>query len=150
MGATAAGLSHKQRKAIRNTCLTAAGVATRSWCTTAVARMLWSESADPVVEFPAALLRQWQRLMSKEASLRNLLGRAWGKKGLQRVARNPATRWRNVCGPTTAILAHCLDMGWPWHSKAGEVKTKEAEGAAVNLIYDEDLVHMMRDDLEKN
>ena len=48
-GVTVAGLSSKQRKALRNTCLTAAGVATRSWCTTTAVRMLWSESADPVV-----------------------------------------------------------------------------------------------------
>ena len=106
-------LTLKQRKGLRNGCLRACGVGTRSWCLATAIRLMWNEEGDPLVQQPAQVWKKWQQLLRTSPPLRSLLAQAWAKPKLKQLGKVKG-RWSKVCGPTTAVIATFLDLGWKW------------------------------------
>ena len=65
---------------------------------------------DPGIAIPVALFREWFELMS-DSSYHMRAEAAWHTI-VEDLAANAKSRWRKITGPTHAIIATLLDLGW--------------------------------------
>ena len=95
---------------------------------------------------PAQVWKTWQQLLRTSPPLRSLLAQAWAKPKLKQLG-NVKGRWSKVCGPTTAVIATFLDLGWKW-SMSPATMTNLAE-ESMELL--DDRVHtVLQEDLESS
>ena len=66
-----------------------------------------------MVQQPVQVWKKWQRLLRTNPPLRSLLAKAWAQPKLKQLGKARG-RWAKVCGPTTAVVATLLDLGWKW------------------------------------
>ena len=87
-----------------------------------------------MVQQPAQVLKKWQALLRTSPALRNLLTQAWSKPKLKQLGKQKG-RWRKVGGPTTAVIATCLDLGWKWNMTPATMMYHDDE--PIDLLHEE-------------
>ena len=86
--------------------------------TTAIA--LLHPNADPAVQIPCNLIRQWLIFWSTQwlifwehnHRIRPKIGKVWAKNATAMMARSPATRWRYVRGHKSAVIVTPMRYNW--------------------------------------
>jgi ribonuclease HI len=78
-------------------------------CLTALLALEYGKD-DPAVAIPIGLFREWLNLMTDPA-FHARAEAAWGTIRMD-LEKNAKSRWRKIGGPTAAVIATLLDVGW--------------------------------------
>ena len=104
--------------------------------TTAIA--LLHPNADPAVQVPCNLIRQWLIFWEHNHRLRPYIGKVWAKIATAMMARSPATRWRYVRGHLSAVIVTLMQHNWvpirhtSWKDPEGSRWTLKAGGVGID------------------
>ena len=111
-GTAAVGAPPTWIKQARTRAAEAAQCGGRGRCqTTAIA--LLHPNADPAVQIPCNLIRQWLIFWREHNHrIRPKIGKVWAKIPTAMVARSPATRWRYVRGHTSFVIVTLMQHNW--------------------------------------
>ena len=99
-----------------------------------------------MVQQPIQVWKKWQQLLRIKPELRKLLATAWAKPKLRQLGRAKG-RWARVCGPTTAVVATFLDLGWKWSFDPATMINHEGEARD---LLDDRIQAELREDLESS
>ena len=97
--------------------------------TTAIA--LLHPNADPAVQIPCNLIRQWLIFCEHNHRIRPKIGKVWAKNATAMMARSPATRWRYVRGHMSAVIVIPI-RHTSWKDPEGNRWTLKAGGVGID------------------
>ena len=136
-GTAAMGAPPSWVKQARTRAAEAAQCGGRGRClTTAIA--LLHPNADPAVQVPCNLIRQWLIFWEHNHRLRPYIGKVWAKIATMMMARSPATRWRYVRGHMSAVIVTLMQHNWvpirhtSWKDPEGNRWTLKAGGVGID------------------
>ena len=136
-GTAAMGAPPSWVKQARTRAAEAAQCGGRGRClTTAIA--LLHPNADPAVQVPCNLIRQWLIFWEHNHRLRPYIGKVWAKIATAMMARSPATRWRYVRGHMSAVIVTLMQHNWvpirhtSWKDPEGNRWTLKAGGVGID------------------
>ena len=135
-GTAAMGAPPSWVKQARTRAAEAAQCGGRGRClTTAIA--LLHPNADPAVQIPCNLIRQWLIFWEHNHRIRPKNGKVWGKIATAMMARSSATRWRYVRGHMSAVIVTLMQHKWvpirhtSWKDPEGIRWTLKAVGVGI-------------------
>ena len=137
-GTAAMGAPPSWVKQARTRAAEAAQCGGRGRClTTAIA--LLHPDADPAVQIPCNLTRQWLIFWEHNHRLRPYIGKVWAKNATATMARSPATRWRYVRRHMSAVIVTLMQHHWvpirhatSWKDPEGNRWTLKAGGVGID------------------
>ena len=83
----------------------------RGTCLTTTIAVLHPD-ADPAVQIPCNLIRQWLIFWEHNHRIRPKIGKVWAKIATAMMAISPATRWRYVRGHMSAVIVTLMQHYW--------------------------------------
>ena len=102
-GTAAVGAPPTWIKQVRTRAAEAAQCGGGGTCPTTTIALL-HPNADPAIQIPCNLIRQWLIFCEQNRRLRPKVGKVWAKIATAMMARSLATRWRYVRGRMSAVI----------------------------------------------